>query len=95
MNKQITLKVKVFSLIYNNLYTERPNKKETRKSSYFSTEIESFMKYHFHCYKVQFIFFHLTPKMICYAHAWPSKNNVKFQCQNQVAQNKVFFSSFF
>ena len=69
-------------------YTVRPNKKETRKSSYFTTEIESLLKYSFHCYKVQFIFFHLTPKMSCNAHAWPSKNNVKFQCQNQVAQNK-------
>ena len=65
-----------------------PNKKETRKSSYFSTEIESFIKYEFHSYKVQFIFFHLTPKMRCNTNAWPSKNNVNFQCQNQVAQNK-------
>ena len=69
-------------------YTVRPNTKETQKSSYFSIEIESFIKYYFHCYKVQFIFFHLTPKMSCYADAWPSKNNVKFQCQNQVARNK-------
>ena len=46
-------------------YTVRPNKRETRKSSYFPTEIESFIKYNFHCYKVHFIFFHLTPKISC------------------------------
>ena len=45
------------------------------------------MKYGLNCYKVQFIFFHLTPNMGCNAYAWPSKNNVKLQCQNQVAQN--------
>ena len=59
-------------------YTVRPNKKETRKSSYFSTDIESFIIYHFNCSKVQFIFFHLTPKLSCNAHAWPSKNNLNF-----------------
>ena len=52
-----------------------------------STDIESFIKYNFHLCKVQFIFFHLTSKLICNAHAWPSKTNVNFQCQNQVAQN--------
>ena len=40
----------------------RPNKNETRKSSYFLTEIESFIKYNFHFYKVQFIFFHFDTK---------------------------------
>ena len=66
------------------VHTVRPNKKETRKSSYFPTKIELFIKYNFHCYTVQFI---LTPKLSWLAHAWPSKNNVTFQCQNQVAQN--------
>ena len=68
--------------------TVRPNKKETQKSrTYFPTKIELFIKYNFHCYKVQLIFFYLTPKLSCNAHAWPSKNNVKFQGQNQVVQN--------
>ena len=53
--KRICMKVRVH-------YTVRPNKKETRMSRYFSTKIELFIKYNFHCYKVQFIFFHLTPK---------------------------------
>ena len=33
------------------IYTVRPNKKETLKSSYFSTAYESFIKYNFHCYE--------------------------------------------
>ena len=38
-------------------------KKETRKNSNFPTDIESFIQYNFHCYKVQLIFFHLTHNM--------------------------------
>ena len=44
-------------------YRVRPNKKETRKSSYFSTEIESFIKYNLHRYKVHFIFISFDTKL--------------------------------
>ena len=80
----VSLFKRVFFIYWN---TVRPNKKETRNSSYFPTKIESFIKYNFHCYKVHFIFFHLIPKVNCNVHAWPSKKNLKCQCQNQVAQN--------
>ena len=50
--------------------------------------IKLFTKYNFHHYKVHFIFFLMTQNIRCNDRAWPSKNNVKCQCQNQVVQNK-------
>ena len=59
------------------------HKKGNRKYKLFWRNESKFTKYtcNVHCYKDQFIFFHSTPNMSCNAHAWPSKNNVKFQIQ--------------
>ena len=46
------------------------------------------MRKSLYCYKIQFIFFHLTPVTRCIGHAWPSTNHFKCWCQNWFAQSK-------
>ena len=68
--------------------TVRPNKKETGIVSHFNDKREQFMVNDTYHFKVQLFFFLLMPFMTRKSHALMSKNNLNYECQNRVAQNK-------